>query len=794
MESTKEKVSLEIIFVKNENIFTHFEVLGDSYEIPETLHKKIAIKDDKFLFGKDVLTCEFRLYHKDNSNSKISCIFNLYYGENIAYCFLNKQGFNFELLFLFPDTQNLSIKWGNDNISKCDDFETQERKRFLLINFPLDVISINNKYFNLKEKIPKNSKTNSFQYSFYEIETELAPLKEISLNKEIISIEEKLNTYKDKLKKFYCDLKEFYSSDISKYAHIEKFVFLLNNYKCLDSFSIDFINYDTNYLKKTFTKNEDIECFYYKGLYEFIKNKKYKICKNRKYFKKALSYIESYKETLIKKDELSIYHKILILKNFFFVFQLAKGIEGFKNINFNYYILEKSKADSVFKLTINFIKSFINKLNIKSKLFFPILQINSGIGVYNNQYVYTFNMMNLEMIKNHLNDIIPEILFFYSKKDNNEAYTNPLDGCITINKKNVFPKDNIDNFQNSLNQENLLKGKDNSIKLFRILFHEMIGHKKFYYKNLSGKISPLKSNTRKNKKITLVYRYKDENNENSWKILPYSRPFKGDHGNYLEACLGKIEDEFTIHLFKKTSNLGKLLDNVDFFVDQDLEKLKEYIKYKYLISSNNIKEEEKEDLTIEQEISFYKNSNKIKNVLLNKKRMIKKEDENEKKIFKKKKQSEIKFQELSHEDEQTEEIKNKSKYKKSDKEDIKSSEENEEEEEKRGDNNNEEANINKKKEGNNNEIAKEEEGESNDNNNKVGDSDEDEEEEDEEDNEEEDEDIDNINLSEEEAEKIRNILYNYNYSEIGNIINYEKCQKNELKLYKIAFNSYKFKY
>lgn len=88
-------------------------------------------------------------------------------------------------------------------------------------------------------------------------------------------------------------------------------------------------------------------------------------------------------------------------------------------------------------------------------------------------------MMNLEMIKSHLKDIIPEILFFYSKNDNKEAFTNPFDGYITINKKNLFPKDNIDDFQNSLVQKNLLKGKDNAIKLFRILLHEMMGPKNF---------------------------------------------------------------------------------------------------------------------------------------------------------------------------------------------------------------------------------------------------------------------------------------------------------------------------
>ena len=62
--------------------------------------------------------------------------------------------------------------------------------------------------------------------------------------------------------------------------------------------------------------------------------------------------------------------------------------------------------------------------------------------------------------------------------------------------------------------------------------------------------------------------------------------------------------------------------------------MKEYIYYKYLISSNNLKEDSKENLTFDQEIFYYKKSNKIKNVL-GKKRKIKRVDESENKTLKK---------------------------------------------------------------------------------------------------------------------------------------------------------------
>lgn len=316
-----------------------------------------------------MLICEIHLYHKDKDDSKISCIINLYYGKNIGYCFLNNKGTNFELLFLAPNTQNLNIKCNNKDdikICECDDFGIEERKKFIPINFPFDIIYINDKKFDLKKQFPKESISNSFQYSFYNIEKKLVPVQEIKLKEEITSIEE-LNSSKDSLKKFYNELYTLYSKiNISENAHKKEFNLLLKKYNNLNSFNIDFINYEKNYLKNLFSKDEDIEIFYSKALYEIIKIKKNNISKNRKYFENVLSFIETYEKTIIKDENLAIYHKILILKNFFYVFQKTKGIEGFKNLNLKYYILEKSKTDSVFKLTIDFIKYFINKLNISS--------------------------------------------------------------------------------------------------------------------------------------------------------------------------------------------------------------------------------------------------------------------------------------------------------------------------------------------------------------------------------------------------------------------------------------------
>ena len=76
----------------------------------------------------------------------------------------------------------------------------------------------------------------------------------------------------------------------------------------------------------------------------------------------------------------------------------------------------------------------------------------------------------------------------------------------------------------------------------------MMGHKKFIYKNINDELSPIKSINRERKLITLVYKDKDTEEDNCWKILSDYNDIKGESGHYLEAFFGKIEDEFVIHL------------------------------------------------------------------------------------------------------------------------------------------------------------------------------------------------------------------------------------------------------
>ncbi len=634
------KANFEIHFIFSESQFTHFKIFDKIYEIPKN-SIIIDIDDNKFKFGKDFIVTQMDIISEEKEKIIRTHSFHLYYGENIAYCYLNIIGSTYELIFKEPDISHFSqfkISSNNIDLNKFDNFGNEERKRLILINYKDDIpLFINGNKFFLPDFKPKIITSNSFQLSFYNIKEKIVSATEITLlNNIIVDIEKYINDNKNILSNFYQEIKAFSKEEITSIdKHKKKLNEIINKNVNILDFEIKFINYPNNYLEKILNNDEYVKVFYIKNIYSLLNNKKNKILKNRDYFLKSISLFEEYNEKFLEDKSLTNYQRILVINNFFEIFRNSKGIEGFKNQKFKYYNLSKSNKNSIFSLTLNFLNSFINKLTTKSKLFFPILQINSDIGYYKGEQVYTFNIMNIEMIKTHLREIVPNILFFYGRNSKTEAYTKVDDGSIIINTKNTFIRDNIDDFQKELKDKNLLEGKNKAIYLFRLLLHEMMGHKKYLYKNSQKPLSPIKVINKEGKLISLVHINKNEDNENCWKIFGDPQEAKGDSGHYLEAYLGQIDGEFVIHMFDKAKNLGKLIDNVELFVDENLEKLKQYIHLKYQLTSCNYRID-CSDMNIDEEINTIENDKKIKNIFLSKKtkRNQKKEEE---KIIKKKK-------------------------------------------------------------------------------------------------------------------------------------------------------------
>ena len=109
---------------------------------------------------------------------------------------------------------------------------------------------------------------------------------------------------------------------------------------------------------------------------------------------------------------------------------------------------------------------------------------------------------------------------------------------------------------------------------------------------------------------------------------------------FFEYFFGKYDDnKLIIDLIFQIDYIGNLLDNVDYFVKEDLDELKKYIINKYKISNYNDTKYDDKNLTFEQE------NIKMEEIISDKENRLKKEiknkeedkieikEENEKNIF-----------------------------------------------------------------------------------------------------------------------------------------------------------------
>lgn len=598
-----ENTTLELNFIYKEPIFHTILFLEREYKITNA-PLIIKISDALFKYDNDSFMANIKLIGKKKEIS-FSGNFDIYFGKNTGYCFLdNLNGTNYQLIFKNEDI--IEIKLGNnERLEKFDDFNSKYRKRLLLINFN-DILSINNIIFNLK--IFTLGGGNSYQFSFYDIKEEKIVVKKVK-EKTFLNVKEFYNKNYNKLFNFYKDLKVLENTE---YLQIKnKYNIMKSNHSSLNNLIVPAILYCKKYIEEQFNEKKYIDLFFYIELYKFFTQKKKKIKNEENYLKESISFIENYKKKLEEDNELTLFEIISIIQRFIYQYILSKNIDDFNKTDFKYYCLKNTEENSVFSLTIQYLKSFIEKLNEDSALFFPILEINSGIGFYNKEKFFCFNILNVSMIKEHLIDIIPEILYFYNKsKTNNIATTYLFNGSIIINKADFFKNENIDKFlKKPKNENDLLHYKDMAIKLFRILLHEMIGHKQFHYKKMEEE-TPKKCFDNKNNVITFVENNSKSTDPNHYKILS-DRFYKGDSGHYLESFLGRINNDFVIKIFDKTEGLGKLIDDVSIFTDSNFDTLKDYVYYKKLLNDNQLHLKNNNNMSIKEEI------NEIKKLLQN---------------------------------------------------------------------------------------------------------------------------------------------------------------------------------
>ena len=407
-------------------------------------------------------------------------------------------------------------------------------------------------------------------------------------------------------------------------------------------------------LEEEFKSNEDYYLMFLYWIWYSIKNsylrEKYKC--NISIFDIFNTINEIYNTYLNDKD-LLIYEKIILLYSQVSFLLEKNDIEDYESAKIRLIKRKDIKNNSIYKLSFDFLKEFISKLNEKSYLFLPLLMIDCGNYFYNedNEIIYGFNRESCEVVKNHLNELMPNVFFEYSEKIDETKEESGFNykgfRIIFLNRCVIFKdleKDPVSDIYENDNEKKLFKHF--GMLASKTLMHESFCHNKILFDKKHRIVSPSKFFNTEKKLVKMVPVSFYEKNEVNIKNIEYFKSLNerktGESGKFFEYFFGKYENMLVIDLIFKINYVGNLLDNVDYFVKENIEELKKYIINKYVIMKyESVKYDEKSNLSLEDEnkkmetlIYELKKTNKI----INKEEKIEeKKDEQNEKIFESKK-------------------------------------------------------------------------------------------------------------------------------------------------------------
>ena len=496
----------------------------------------------------------------------------------------------FELLFY--NQEKVEIIVDGEEIKEYDSIS--KIKRFSLIYIKNYEITVNGISIDLKNFInQKNYEQNSFQLSFYDISKNFIVSKRImkfsDLNFKLFyeNYINHLRNYSNDLDllcknetEFEKDCKSFYSSCFKIYKNISNDLNLI--------------------LPKNEMENLLNNCIYLEFFYFFLKIHIFYIFYT--YNKKEISdlnqiynFFGTFFKKLEKEKDYKIYEKISILFHFAEVFNETKLCKTFLEANFHYIKID----------TVSFLNDYIEHLNEESPSYFKLIEINSGYGYYKGKKLFTYDMIDLSDLKNHLKELMPSVICFYSsEKIDNFAFTCPAIIGICVNESKLFEKTEKFKLDKNYLDKKSFEVKNVAMKLVIRMKNECFGQIKYsFHPNFNNK--KLSSTPKKcfdNHKLKKLVGINNAVKKNTINIL--SDNHKSDTGNYFESSFGKLSGTklYTFVYLKQLQNIGNLLYHPElFYQKENLIKLQKFAYYKYFYEKENEKEKENEDDDKEKE-------------------------------------------------------------------------------------------------------------------------------------------------------------------------------------------------
>ena len=599
--------------------FYSCQILKSLYKFDEIPNNELIINipGDMFDASKEKIIIEIKLNSKSES---IIFNFNAYYGINKAYCFLSPVKHTFELYELYF-YKPIKVKYKNIELTETDSFENDSRSRMILINPPKNIIfdeitfKIEKFQPNEDSNIDSNNSNDSFEVAIFDISKNYYASKVIK-KKETFSIIEMVKIYNKNLEIFYKDIQKLYNE---KEDNIDKYLSIINDSK-IERININFSQKKST-LENEFKEEKDYYIMYLYLLWfalgtyclnmkekenkednEKDKEEKIETLSIRDIFELAQKLYLEY----LKDKDLLIYEKIMLIYSHIFFLIRCPNKDYYKNSNLKYIKRKDIKPKSIFGIALNFMKEFIEKLSYKSYLFYPLLLLDCGLyKTKDKEPVYGFNLETCSQLKSHLKELIPDVFFIYEEEVTMNRAEGGFNykgfGIIFINT--LLSLDGNKNNPISHEYTNIDEERDNKnygMRVSKVMMHESFCHNKFIFEYKNGDESPCNFYNIEMNLIKIVPVYSPIYGDNFFRA---SKAYgKGESGKFFEYFFGLYFNELIIDLIYKVKYIGKLIDNVDYFLKENLNVIKEYIICKYQIKERNIKYDDYNNLTLEEEI------------------------------------------------------------------------------------------------------------------------------------------------------------------------------------------------
>ena len=574
MEETKESIlKLKYIFEKEKSLIEKVKIEEKEYLFDEIIDKEIKIKFneiEKELGSKILKMYLINSYINEEHN------FGIISGINNGILF---PGIGYTRDIIFPENGTYKVEIIDMKSQEKKEFQV-EGKRLLLINYSKEyLLSING--LNLTKLIMQLSpQEGSSQISVFDLENRIFFYKAV-LPQQFDSFFNDYDKYEKDANCFLDEIGEF----------IKKKKFNLSEYKELfrqdKLMQIIFHKYNLpkKILENEYNKQKYFDFIFKSALY-FV------MCSltDENEIKSIYNYFIDYKEKIENDLNLEYYMKNTIIIEFAFLLK-KKGLEKFKKLNFKYYNTKLLEKDTILGAAKIFLEDFIKDIDETSPFIYPLILIDSGNYIYDAQNAYGYGLINKEILKSHLINIIPDIII--TNNDNEEtniqALANIALGSVKLNLESKFLSP-LKDYELNKKMENIDIYSNLILALFITLFHEILGHKKGGYSSKKDNIcnSPNVFYDKKEKKILKLV------NRNSLYITDNDIPFlrddeNEDAGHFLEYFIGKCEYGFYSEMIEimisNNINLNFIL-NVNMW-NKNIDIMRKYVKLKYIIYKNN---------------------------------------------------------------------------------------------------------------------------------------------------------------------------------------------------------------